>query len=408
MISNVIMDILVVKDFRHYWTIGFLTSTARWFEIMAFSVLSWELTGDASIAGWMFAFRMISLGITGAIFAMLGHLFSGVMVMVATQLLVGVSCLVPIFISFAFIEYDVLPVLYVISIFSGILWSVDFSYRRRLLGDTLPSKIVGSGVSLDVLSSHATRLLGMVFGGLTLSMGDENLIFLFLAVIYILSTFLYFGKKDAVPFKQGVTGVSKLFKKVIKHAFKNIPVLTVLALTPIFNVFVLPFFTLISLLFLEKFRTGELEAGAFSSLEAIGALAGGVLISIFYPKKEVVTFCTMLFILLISVLFTSLCEIKYLIVIFIFFTGFSSSCYSALQSSIIYTFTEPNLRSATLSVLTVSIGTGFLGAVNVAWLGANLSIDQILMVMSIEGIAFGLIFLILVWARAKYLKKAIL
>jgi len=402
------MDILVVKDFRHYWTIGFLTSTARWFEIMAFSVLSWELTGDASIAGWMFAFRMISLGITGAIFAMLGHFFSGVIVMVATQLLVGVSCLVPIFISFTFIEYDVLPVLYVISIFSGILWSVDFSYRRRLLGDTLPSKIVGSGVSLDVLSSHATRLLGMVFGGLTLSMGDENLIFLFLAVIYILSTFLYFGKKDDIPLKQGVTGFSKLFKKVIKHALKNIPVLTVLALTPIFNVFVLPFFTLISLLFLEKFRTGELEAGAFSSLEAIGALAGGVLISIFYPKKEVVTFCTMLFTLLISVLFTSLCEIKYLIVIFIFFTGFSSSCYSALQSSIIYTFTEPNLRSATLSVLTVSIGTGFLGAVNVAWLGANLSIDQILMVMSIEGIAFGLIFLILVWARAKYLKKAIL
>ena len=197
MISNVIMDILIVRDFRHYWTIGFLTSTARWFEIMAFSVLSWELTGDASIAGWMFAFRMISLGITGAIFAMLGHLFSGVMVMVATQLLVGVSCLVPIFISFTFIEYDVLPVLYVISIFSGILWSVDFSYRRRLLGDTLPSKIVGSGVSLDVLSSHATRLLGMVFGGLTLSMGDENLSFLFLAVIYILSTLLYFGKIDA-------------------------------------------------------------------------------------------------------------------------------------------------------------------------------------------------------------------
>jgi MFS family permease len=351
---------------------------------------------------------MISLGITGVIFAMLGHLFSGVIVMVATQLLVGVSCLLPIFINFTFIDYDVLPVLYVISIFSGVLWSVDFSYRRRLLGDTLPSKIVGSGVSLDVLSSHATRLLGMVFGGLILSIGDENLIFLFLAGIYILSTFLYFGKKDPIPFKQGVTGFSTLFKKVIEHAFKNIPVLTVLALTPIFNVFVLPFFTLISLLFLEKFRTNELEAGIFSSLEAIGALVGGVLISIFYPKKKVMTFCTMLFILLISVLFTSLCEIKYLIVIFIFFTGFASSCYSALQSSIIYTFTEPNLRSATLSVLTVSIGTGFLGAVNVAWLGVNLSIDQILMVMSIEGIACGLIFLILVWSRAKYLKKAIL
>ena len=102
----------------------------------------------------------------------------------------------------------------------------------------------------------------------------------------MLSTFLYFGKKDEMPLKQGVTGIFKLFKKVARHAFKNIPVLTVLALTPVFNIFVLPFFALISLLFLEKFRTGELEAGAFSSLEAIGALVGGVLVSIFYPKRK--------------------------------------------------------------------------------------------------------------------------
>ena len=140
-------------------------------------------------------------------------------------------------------------------------------------------------------------------------------------------------------------------------------------------------------------------------MEAIGALAGGLIITIFYPRKKVVTFCMMLLGLLISVLFASLFTIKYLVLTFIFFAGFASSCYSALQSSIIYTFTEPSLRSPTLSILTISIGTGFLGAVNVAWLGTKFSVDQILMVMSFEGVACAIILLILVLWRAMYLNS---
>ena len=405
MLPGVILDIWAIREFRHYWTIGLLTSTARWLEIMAFAVLSWELTGDASIAGWMFALRMISMGITGAVFSMLGNSFSGVSVMMAVHLTVGASCLAPICVSFVLVNYDILPFLHVISIFSGVLWSVDFSYRRRLLGDTLSSDLMGAGVSLDVLSSHATRLLGMIAGGLLLSISNYNLIFLFLGGLYISSIFLYLGKKDGVELQSGISGTSKLFGNAFNNAFKNIPVLIVLALTPVFNIFVLPFFALVSILFLEKFNTSELEAGILSSVEAIGALAGGLIITIFYPRKKVVTFCMMLLGLLISVLFASLFTIKYLVLTFIFFAGFASSCYSALQSSIIYTFTEPSLRSPTLSILTISIGTGFLGAVNVAWLGTKFSVDQILMVMSFEGVACAIILLILVLWRAMYLNS---
>ena len=109
MIPGVILDIWAIREFRHYWTIGLLTSTARWLEIMAFSVLSWELTGDASIAGWMFALRMISMGITGAVFSMLGNRFSGVSVMIAVHLAVGASCLAPICVSFILVNYNILP-----------------------------------------------------------------------------------------------------------------------------------------------------------------------------------------------------------------------------------------------------------------------------------------------------------
>ena len=44
-----------------------------------------------------------------------------------------------------------------LSTVSGALWSIDFSFRRPMLADALPDDLISAGVSLDVLSSHATR-----------------------------------------------------------------------------------------------------------------------------------------------------------------------------------------------------------------------------------------------------------
>ena len=404
MLPKVVQDILLIKDFRHYWAIGFMTSTARWLEVMAFSVITWNLSGDAVTAGWMFAARMIFLGFTGLVFSIYGNHVSGVKIMLLVQLLVGASCLAPIVTTYLFEEAFIVFFLFLISSLSGILWSVDFSYRRRLLGDTLSKEQVGAGVSLDVLSSHATRLFGMIIGGFLLSIEENNFssIFLFLASLYFFSSLFYLSKKDKMLETGSPIRSAQLLKSVFKNAFNNIPVLTVLLLTPIFNIFVLPFFTLISLLFLEKFQSSEFEAGLFSSVEAVGALIGGYSISIFYPKYQVKAFFISIFVLLICLLCSGFLEVKSGIILFIFLAGIASSCYSALQSSIIYTFTEPKLRSPTLSMLTITIGTGFLGAMNVAILGLNMRVDSIVIFMSIEGLILATLVLLLIYWRKKF------
>ena len=319
MLPRVIQDILLIKDFRHYWAIGFMTSTARWLEVMAFSIITWDLSGDAAIAGWIFASRMISLGFTGLVFSIYGNHFSGIKVMLFVQSLVGGSCLAPIVTTYFFEETFIIFFLFLISILSGILWSVDFSYRRRLLGDTLSKEQVGAGVSLDVLSSHATRLFGMIIGGFLLSIeeNDFSFIFLFLAILYFFSLLFYLSKKDKMLEARRPIRSAQPLKSVFNNAFNNIPVLTVLLLTPIFNIFVLPFFTLISLLFLEKFYVSEFEAGMLSSVESVGALIGGYCISVFYPKNQVKAFCVSVLTLLICLLFSGLIEVKSGIILFI-------------------------------------------------------------------------------------------
>ena len=69
-----------------------------------------------------------------------------------------------LFISFGSINTIVLFSL--ISFFSGMLWSADFSFRRRMLADRLEQVFIAKGLAIDVTSTHATRLIAMFIGGI--------------------------------------------------------------------------------------------------------------------------------------------------------------------------------------------------------------------------------------------------
>ena len=52
-------------------------------------------------------------------------------------------------------------------------------------------------------------------------------------------------------------------------------------------------------------------------------------------------------------------------------------------------------------MLTITIGTGFLGAMNVAILGLNMRADSIVIFMSIEGLILATLVLLLIYWRKK-------
>ena len=56
-----------------------------------------------------------------------------------------------------------------------------------MLGDSLPPKLVGAGVSFDVMSSHATRLVAMLAGGALLGLGNITLLLVLLTLLYVCS-----------------------------------------------------------------------------------------------------------------------------------------------------------------------------------------------------------------------------
>ena len=254
-----------------------------------------------------------------------------------------------------------------------------------MLADTLPKNLLSTGVSIDVLSSHATRLIGPLMGGITLSILKYEFILLLLCIFYLLSLLFLLPHKDKFHLKNE-NSISLSFKEVINESIQNRNLLIVIILTPIFNIFALPFLALIGILLIEKFQNNTLEIGFYTSIEGFGALLGGLIISAFPPNKKSLFFCIMLFILLLSIILSSISNHIILFLIFIFSFGFSTACYSALQSTIIYLHSSTKLRSSTFSLLTIGIGSGAVGSMNISWMSGFLNTQNLSFIMGLEGL----------------------
>ena len=384
MIKASIFEVWKTKDFRILWMVGALTSSARWLEIIIFSVLTWHWFGEATYAGLLFAIRMIAISLTGIIFSLVANHFSGQKIMFWAQATVAISCLVSsICINFEK-EYGFYS-LCVISILSGTLWSVDFSYRRRMLADTLNVDQVISGLSLDVVSSHATRFIGMLAGGVILTFFNDSAILLILAATYSVACGIIITVHDKAIQSSKKLTLHEEISLVFQQAKKSIPILTILLITPIFNIFALPYITLIPLIYIEKFDSAEFLTGLLTSCEGIGAVFGGLMISVFIKTQLVLVFALIMMLLLFTIYLGSISENIYSFTSLIICTGALTSAYSTIQSSIIYTTSHKRLRSATFSILTISIGIGFIGGTNTSWIAQDSSVSETAQKIAMQG-----------------------
>ena len=146
----------------------------------------------------------------------------------------------------------------------------------------------------------------------------------------------------------------------------------------------------------------------FTSLEGIGALLGGTAITVIAINRKLISFISYLAIILLSISLAASSESIFMYLFSILIFGMATACYSALQSTIIYINSTPELRSSTFSLLTIAIGCGALGSLNIYLMSAFFSTEEISNIMAIEGLLVGLVFIIIALARfplSKFFEK---
>ncbi|MDC3081178.1 MFS transporter [Paracoccaceae bacterium] len=393
----VLFEIWKTKAFTILFLAGFLTSIARWFEVFLFSVIAWKLTGNASLAALLIMLRLLGVALTGVTFSFAGAFVVRKKVVLGASLICSLCSLLVFVYSQTGSNINVF-LLALLSAMSGSLWSIDFSFRRPMLADALPEDLISAGVSLDVLSSHATRILGPLFGGIFLTYFDLSTGIFFLFLLYALSAFLVSTQKRDNLTTNASTYTQSLIK-VIGQTKNNVNLLSVISLTFVFNIFALPFIALISLLLIEKFNPNELYIGMFTSLEGIGALLGGTAITVIVINRKLISFISYLAIILLSISLAASSETIFVYLLAIIIFGMATACYSALQSTIIYINSTSELRSSTFSLLTIAIGCGALGSLNIYLMSDFFSTEKISHIMAIEGLIVGLLFIIIALAR---------
>lgn len=382
---HLLKEIWLFKGFRDLFLAGILTSTARWFEVLVFSLITWNYTNDASMAAFLITCRLLFVGLAGFLFSAIGVMVSGQVVMISITGFISLFCFIFSFIIGANVSLDFYGLI-VISCLSGILWSVDFSFRRRMLGDALTKKLMPTGISVDVLSTHATRVTGPLIGGIALTYLNSQYMILLLALFYMSSTYFLLSQKDKQMEKSRETRLGSNLKNVLNESVRERNILTVLLLTPIFNIFGLPFVALIGILLVENFKIGSLGVGILTSVEGIGALVGGSLIAAYPPANKTLFFKLMLGVLLGMIVLSAFSESLVIFIIALVIFGSSTAAYSAMQSTIIYLHSSEKLKSSVFSLLTLAIGTGAIGSANVQFMSSKTSTSNLAIIMGIEGL----------------------
>ena len=403
---GVLLKVWKNRGFTILFIAGFLTSVARWFEVFLFSVIAWKLSGNASIAALFIMLRLLGVAATGVTFSFAGAFVVRKNVVLGASLICSLCSLLVFVYSQTGSNINVF-LLGLLSTLSGSLWSIDFSFRRPMLADALPKDLISAGVSLDVLSSHATRILGPLFGGIILTYFDLNVGVFFLFLLYILSVFLVSTQKGDT-LTTNTNSYTQSLLKVIGQTRDNVNLLSVISLTFVFNIFALPFIALISLLLIEKFNPNNLYVGLFTSLEGIGALLGGTAISVIVINRKLISFISFLAIILLSISLSSSSNSIFMYLFSILIFGMATACYSALQSTIIDINSTPELRSSTFSLLTIAIGCGALGSLNIYLMSDFFTTEEISNIMAIEGLLVGLFFIIIALVRfpiSKFFEK---
>ena len=211
--------------------------------------------------------------------------------------------------------------------------------------------------------------------------------------------FLYLGSGVFLIFEKDNAAVNsagpfKTLGAVLLQARREKSILTVLLLTPVYNIFVLPYLALIALIFLENFKTTESLAASLASVEGAGAVVGGILISSLPVSRPRLVFVFSNASFLLLLIFISNSPFIMVLIGMLFLAGMLSSVYSSMQSTLIYQNSIDDLRSPTLSLMTLFIGTGIVGALNVSWMGLHMTVSNVITLMALEGFVIFLLMIL--------------
>ena len=373
-------------DFWRLWLIGAIQFGVRWIEMLAIAVSVYQTTGSALLVTLMAMLRVLPMALFGAFIGAGADRLEGRTALVVTT---SVQVLTSMTIALlAFTGHIAIWHLAVATFINGTVWAGDNAFRRLMIGRVVGADRMSNAMTFDIGSSNVSRMAGPAIGGAVLAAWGIGGCFALGAVLYLVSVSAALGLRYRHQHRPESRGF--LLHDILDalHLIKRDKhLIGILSITIIFNLFAWPILSLIPVIGHDNLHLGPSGVGFLASTEGVGAIAGVLMAFIFAePEHQVKLYTYSVPIYVTALMLFALMPNPVLAGIALVIAGFGGSGFSITQSAIVFRSVQLGMRARMLGLLTVSIGTGPIGFLQVGMLADAIGAKYAILTIGTEGI----------------------
>lgn len=392
--------LLADPAFVRVWLCGSLSGVLRWLELLAISLYVLAETGSPFLVALLTVLRMAPMLLFGIPAGALADRYDR-----RRLLIIGLSVLAVASVVLALLAAGGGITLWQIALHTflgGIFWSSEFPVRRTLLGEIAGRARLSRAMALESATSNATRMVGPVLGGVLMET-------LGLAGVYALGTVVYGVcallmlrlSYRAAQLQTATPSFGAMLREGWQFTRARRTIVGALAITVIVNLWGFAYITMVPVIGERTLGLSPALIGLLMSTEGFGALLGVLLVARFdRPRRYLQIYAGSSLLFLLAVLAFAWSTWFPLSLALILLCGVGIAGFAVMQSTIFFLVASAEMRSRVMGMVTVSIGAGPIGMLQVGlladWLGAPAAVALI----AGEGL-IALVLAVLIWPELR-------
>jgi MFS family permease len=260
---------------------------------------------------------------------------------------------------------------------NGCGWATDNPLRRMMMGEAVGRERMALAMAFDVGAGNASRMVGPTVGGLLLAGVGLEGTFLLSAGLYLVAVAATLAVRTRLAPTPGAGAVLGRTWEAIVIVFSDQRLAATMVVTVIYNVFAWPFTSMIPVIARDRLALGPQGVGILTSFDGIGAFVGALALAMWLtPGWHARAYVGGVAVYLLGVVGFALAPTSVLAAASLLITGLSGAAFATLQATIVYLAAPAEMRSRTLGVLSVCIGTGPLGFLLLGGLAEQIGADE--------------------------------
>jgi MFS family permease len=374
-------------DFWRLWLVGLVTFGVRWLEMLAIAVFAYERTRSPFIVAALTMLRMLPMALFGAVIGAVAERIERRIVLIVVVSSVGLNSATMALLALS--GHLAVWHLAVASFVSGIAWTTDNPVRRTMIGDAVGTERMSAAMSIDVGANNASQILGPTLGGVLLATFGIGGVFCVSVLFYLVAIATALRVRQRNPARP--TGAQGILARMIEGLLvvrRDRRLIAVLLITVISNVFAWPATSMIPVIGHDRLGLGAAGIGVLSSMTGVGAFCGAVAIALAVrqPMFSRLYLAGVVAYLIMLPVF-ALAPYSLLAGAVLLLAGVANACFSIMQATLVYLAAPAEMRSRVYGVLSVCIGIGMVGFIQIGLLAELIGAAGAVAATTVAGMA---------------------